>query len=107
MNLTTLLKLASTRLDAERGGPSTSNLAYAEVDAGGNLVVVNPLAKMKWGWQKGSHVNGEMQIALRGLAGPHPAELPLKLGGLHIGAIVRGEDGGWKIFGYDPQDPSG
>ncbi|GMQ82355.1 MAG: hypothetical protein BMS9Abin05_1804 [Rhodothermia bacterium] len=107
MNLTTLLKLASTRLDAERGGPSTSNLAYAEVDAGGNLVVVNPLAKMKWGWQKGSHVQGEMQIALEGLVGTQPTELPLKLGGLHIGAIVRGENGGWQVFGYDPQNPTG
>ncbi|TDI70490.1 MAG: PAS domain S-box protein [Bacteroidetes bacterium] len=107
MNLTTLLKLASTRLDAERGGPSTSNLAYAEVDASGNLVVVNPLAKMKWGWQKGNSVQGEMQIALEGLAGSQPTELPLKLGGLHIGAIVRGENGGWQVFGYDPNNPSG
>ncbi|MCH8246434.1 MAG: PAS domain-containing sensor histidine kinase [Bacteroidetes bacterium] len=107
MNLTTLLKLASTRLNAERGGTSTSDLAYAEVDSGGNLVVVNPLAKMKWGWQKGSHVQREMQIALEGLAGTQPTELPLKLGGLHIGAIVRSENGGWQVFGYDPKYPLG
>lgn len=107
MNLTTLLKLASTRLDAERGGMSTSNLAYAEVDSEGNLVTVNPLAKMKWGWQKGTHVQGEMRIALEGLAGTQPTELPLKLGGLHIGAIVRGEDGGWQVFGYDPDNSKG
>ncbi len=105
MNLTTLLKFASTRLDAQRGGVSTSNLAFAEVDPDGNLVTVNPLAKMKWGWHAGSPVQGEMQIALEGLAGSKPTELPLKLGGLHIGAIVREKNGGWLVFGYDPDDP--
>lgn len=105
MNLTTLLKLASTSLDAQRGGASTSNLVFAEVDPDGKLVTVNPLAKMKWGWQAGSSVQGEVKIALEGLVGSKATDLPFKLGGLHIGAIAREKNVGWLVFGYDPDDP--
>ena len=95
MDLTTLLKIATTRLVSKRGGISTSDLAFAEVNASGKIEAVNPLARMKWGWQKGEMIQDEVRIALEGLAGKKPTELPLTLGGLHVGAIAQDKKAGW------------
>jgi len=103
MNFQSLFSLASHPGSLGQGG-CTDAIALVEVNPDGTVAVSNEAAIAAWGWTEGSTVSRDVLITLEGLDGADAVELPLQMGGLHMGALPRESSSGWVIIGYLPGD---
>ena len=78
-----------------------SDLAFAEVSPEGKISSINPFGRLAWGWRVGTKLNADILMALEGVEGDDPIELPLMMGGLHLRGLLRRDDEGWFIIGYE------
>lgn len=104
MNLTSFLDLVSNPADENSAVAIESKLPFAEVDADGIVRRVNSLAKIAWGWEKGTRIPHHLGIVLAGVSDLEATELPLQLGGLLIGVIPQPTNNAWLLIGYAPRE---
>ncbi len=103
-DLTALFGVSSGSVFDRVRNLSQDKLAFVEIDDTGKLITVSPIAQIFWGWKRGSELPDDLHIALSDLEAKQPVQLPLKMGGLHMGAVKRATEDGWFIFGYAPED---
>jgi PAS domain S-box-containing protein len=101
MNYNALFSLASSQ-DSSSFDGQTDSVALVEVDLDGVILTANQMAHVTWGFEPGSTLSRDIMIALEGVEGVDAVELPLQIGGLHIGALPGVAGPGWVLLGYNP-----
>lgn len=80
--------------------PELTDLAVAEVDAGGVILSINALGQRSWDWQEGARLPNAILIALSEMKEGESLLLPVKPGGLVLLGIRMAGRRGWLLVGY-------